>query len=340
MNELPIPLARLLQESPNGWLLADDRGVIVFSNLRVTELFGYTADELLGQPVELLVPESMRELHLKHREKYMQHPTLRPMGLGMELQGRRKDGSTFPAEISLSPMTTPAGTYVTAIVRDMTDSVRLEEERNSLRLELEMERERDRIGMDLHDGIMQELYAAGLTLELAVGDVRERPETAEAEIDRGIEQLHAVIRNVRSYIFDLRPRQFTGSLSHAVLELVREFRQNTLIEVHEDIPELQEEDVAHEAANAAYHIVHEALSNVRKHADATQVSVTLVCAPKHVVIEVEDDGHGFDTAQDISQAHRGLRNMDVRARNAGCELEVQSKPGGGTSVVVRVPLPS
>ena len=89
MNELPIPLARLLQESPNGWLLVDERGVIAFSNLRATELFGYTAEELLGQPIELLTPENVREQHVRHREKYMQSPALRPMGLGLEHQHAR-----------------------------------------------------------------------------------------------------------------------------------------------------------------------------------------------------------------------------------------------------------
>src|SRR5690606_39094874 len=133
-----------------------------------------------------------------------------------------------------------------------------EEERNNLRLELGMQRERDRIGMDLHDGIMQEVYAAGLTLELALADVWERPDAAEAEIERGIEQLHAVIRNIRSYIFDLRPREYGGSLTSALTELDREFRQNTLIAVTENVDEITAE-VTDEHATAAYHIVHEAL---------------------------------------------------------------------------------
>ncbi len=339
LNQLPIPPTRLLEESPNSWLLADSQGLLVFCNQRTFDLFGYSREELLGQPVEILVPESLRKLHLQHRNGFLRHPSLRPMGLGMELRGRRKDGSVFPVEISLSPMQTGDDMYVTAIVRDITESVRLEEERNALRLELEMERERDRIGMDLHDGIMQEIYAAGLTLELAAGDVRGRPDDAEAEIERSIEQLHAVIRNIRSYIFDLRPRQFTGSLSSALLELVREFRQNTQIEVNEDVPEL-ECRVSNDGATAAYHIVHEALSNVRKHAHASRVSLSVTQSSEHVVIEVQDNGRGFDIAADIPQIHRGLRNIDVRARNAGCALQIQSEPGKGTSILIEVPIES
>lgn len=337
LGGLPVSPERLLEESPNGWLLADREGRITFTNARASELFGYTRDELLGQTIELLIPERFRKVHVQHRAGYMQHPTMRPMGLGMELIAMRKDGSEFPVEISLSPMETPDGTFVTTIVRDITERVRLEDERNRLRLELEMERERDRIGMDLHDGIMQEIYAAGLTLELALGDVKERPDAAEAEIERSIEQLHEVIRNIRSYIFDLRPRQFTGSLTSALLELVREFRQNTQIEVRDDVPNL-DVSVDNDAAAAAYHIVHEALSNVRKHAEASLVALAVTRSDGHVNIEVNDNGRGFEVSESLPQVHRGLRNMDTRARTAGCDLQVESAPGEGTCVLVRVPV--
>jgi signal transduction histidine kinase len=191
--------------------------------------------------------------------------------------------------------------------------------------------------MDLHDGIMQEIYAVGLTLDLALDDVRNRPESAETEIERSINQLHSVIRSIRSYIFDLRPRQFGGSLPEALGELAREFRQNTQVEVKENVPAL-DVAVAVEPAAAAYHIVHEALSNVRKHAEATSVSLSVSATSKHVVIEVKDNGRGFDTSAEMPQVHRGLRNMQVRAEDAGCEVTVRSKPGKGTRVVIRVPI--
>jgi PAS domain S-box-containing protein len=301
------------------------------------EMFGYSREELIGKRVEVLVPDRYRGQHVAERKGYMAHPTMRPMGVGLDLTARRKDGTEFPVDISLSPMETPQGVYVTSIIRDISERVKLERERNDLRLELEMERERDRIGMDLHDGIMQEIYAAGLTLDLALGDLRERPDAAEAEIERSISQLHDVIGNIRSYIFDLRPRQFGGSLPDALGELAREFRQNTQIEVLENVPDL-EADVATEPATAAYHIVHEALSNVRKHAGATRVSLCVSTDEGHVLIEVKDNGRGFDMTAEMSQVHRGLRNMTARARDAGCELEVHSRPGTGTRVTIRVPV--
>jgi PAS domain S-box-containing protein len=336
-DDLPISPKRLLEESPNGWVITDGSGAIRFLNVRSEEMFGYKREELLGRPVERLVPQSLRKAHTGHRAAYAKHPTLRPMGLDLQLAGRRKDGTEFPVAISLGPVETSEGIFVIAVIRDISDRLAMEEERNRLSVELEMERERDRIGMDLHDGIMQEIYAAGLTLDLALSDLRERPDVAESEIERSIEQLHEVIRNIRSYIFDLRPRQFAGSLDGALSELVREFRQNTQIEVVDLVPEL-DVDVANRPATAAYHIVHEALSNVRKHANATVVSLKVARAEGDVAIEVKDNGRGFDASAEMPQVHRGLRNMEARARDAGCKLEVTSAPGEGTVVTIRVPV--
>jgi PAS domain S-box-containing protein len=337
LDDLPISPMRMLEESPNGWVVTDGSGAIRFLNVRSEEMFGYQREELLGRAVEVLVPESLRRAHTGHRAAYAKHPTMRPMGLDLQLTGRRKDGTEFPVAISLGPVETSQGIFVIAVIRDISDRLAMEEERNRLRVELEMEHERDRIGMDLHDGIMQEIYAAGLTLDLALADLRERPDVAEAEIERSIEQLHEVIRNIRSYIFDLRPRQFAGSLDGALTELVREFRQNTQIEIVELVPELGAE-VEYRSATAAYHIVHEALSNVRKHANATLVSLQVERAENDVLIEVRDNGRGFDASAEMPQAHRGIRNMEARARDASCELAVTSMPGEGTVVAIRVPL--
>jgi PAS domain S-box-containing protein len=332
----PVSPATLLEMAPSGWILTDAEGRIQFVNATVERLFDYNRSELIGQPVEVLVPERMHEAHLRHRGSYAVHPTMRPMGLGMSLLARRKDGSEFPVEISLSPVETPQGRHVIAVLRDISERQVLEEERNRFQVELEMERERDRIGMDLHDGIMQEVYAAGLTLELAVVDVEEAPNEAVAGIERAIEQLHDVIRNIRSYIFDLRPRQYSGSLSVALSELLREFQQNTQIETVNNVP-VESPEVETEQAVAVYHIVHEALSNVRKHAYATQVSLGLYTTDEAVVIQLRDNGHGFEMSRDLPQIHRGLRNMHTRARDTSLLLDLVSAPGEGTEVKVEIP---
>ncbi len=327
----------MLEAAPNGWVLVDGTGTILFINTEVERLFGYTRDELIGQQVEILVPNRFHSVHLGHRGAYLKHPALRPMGLGMNLVARRKDGVEFPVEISLSPVDSDSSPYVIAVVRDITERQILEEERNHFRMELEMERERDRIGMDLHDGIMQEIYAAGLTLELALGDIEEDTTLASEGVEKAIEQLHDVIRNIRSYIFDLRPREFSGNLASALAELAREFRQNTQIETHDTLPPTLP-DIATERAVAVYHIVHEALSNVRKHSGASEVSITAYEDDSVVRIEVRDNGSGFDVSQELPQVHRGLRNITARARVAGASLNIDSSPGKGTLLQIELPV--
>jgi len=183
---------------------------------------------------------------------------------------------------------------------------------------------------------MQEIYAAGLTLEIALDDVTKNPEDASQGIGRAIDQLHEVIRNIRSYIFDLRPREFTGSLRDALTDLAREFSQNSLVATETRIePELR--DIDPEKALALYHIAHEALSNVHKHAGATNVQLSLTSKAGVIQLDIEDDGHGFDTGLDLPQQHRGMRNMSSRARAIGGYLDVHSVPGQGTAVRVEIP---
>jgi PAS domain S-box-containing protein len=112
---------RLLEAAPDAMVVADVNGRIAVVNAATERLFGYTREELVGLPIETLVPESAAAEHIGHRNGYTSHPTVRAMGSGLELWGRRKDGSLVPVEISLSPMEAPDGLLVVAAVRDISD---------------------------------------------------------------------------------------------------------------------------------------------------------------------------------------------------------------------------
>jgi PAS domain S-box-containing protein len=121
-------IAAVLESASQGILAVDREGHLVLANARTSELFGYTREELTGQPVEMLLPEAVRVAHVQHRHDYLRHPRVRPMGVGLELSGRRKDGTEFPVEISLSYVQTENGFFAIAFVTDITSRKQLEEQ--------------------------------------------------------------------------------------------------------------------------------------------------------------------------------------------------------------------
>ncbi len=198
--------------------------------------------------------------------------------------------------------------------------------------------ERQRIGMDLHDGIIQSIYGIGLALEQVYHLIEENPSQAQARLRAAIHGLNQVIRDIRSYILDLRPRQMVSeNLLDALNRLVVEFQANTTaaITVNGSRAKLNGLPASH--SMALFHICQEALANAAKHAAAQQIAVNVWTTDERVVLEVRDDGRGFDPETVNRALGHGLTNMQARARAVGGEVDITSAPGEGTTVLAWVP---
>jgi signal transduction histidine kinase len=195
----------------------------------------------------------------------------------------------------------------------------------------------ERIAKELHDGVIQSLFATGLSLQATValiGDHRvdERIQAAVSEIDRAISDL-------RGYIFGLRPAVLaSGHLVDALRELAHE------LEVHSGVITIVDIDpvldvVLREHATHIVQLTREVLSNVSRHAQATTCRVSLLRQGGEALLEIDDDGRGFDVT---AMAARGMgrSNIHDRVASMGGRLEIQSVPGEGTTVRIRLPLPA
>lgn len=199
--------------------------------------------------------------------------------------------------------------------------------------------ERERIGMDLHDGVMQSIYAVGLNLEDCIERLKSSPEEAEEGIERAINSLNNVIKDIRSYIFDLRPKvSVVADLPDAIRQLVDDVRVNTLMKTNFDVEGGVKGLITQNQAVALFHIAQEALNNVSKHSGADSVTVRLQADEHAVTVEVTDNGKGMDLSQGPGHERHGLRNMRDRARSVGADLFIESEPGKGTTVRAVLPV--
>jgi signal transduction histidine kinase len=196
--------------------------------------------------------------------------------------------------------------------------------------------ERHRIGMDLHDGVIQSLYGISLQLEDAAERVRSEPGSARKTIDRTVDRLNASIADLRSYVLGLRPVHGSDRpLSESLRTLAAQARTNALIGVEVTVAPEAATALDSASREAVFYIAAEALGNVQRHARARRAWLRLFLENSAVVLEVGDDGVGFEHERAVDG--HGIRNMRERAFSAGGRLRLQTAPGRGSRVRFELP---
>ncbi len=196
-------------------------------------------------------------------------------------------------------------------------------------------RERERIGRELHDGIIQSIYAAGLMLEGVQHSVPDEPEAARSQLTRAIDSLNQTIQDIRRYIFDLRGEMPADDLKTGLNKMLDEFRVNTLLETEFLVEGESEGGMGAERRQHILQIAREALTNVARHAQARRVVVSLQYDASELQLVISDDGVGASKLP-VNKGH-GLRNIRERARLIDGALDIDTQPNEGMKLTLTVP---
>jgi signal transduction histidine kinase len=199
--------------------------------------------------------------------------------------------------------------------------------------------ERDRISRDLHDSVIQSIYAVTLSLDDVPELVAGEPAEARRRVDDAIDALHAVIRDIRNFIFGLRPLLLdSGSLLEGLNALATELRRNTAIDV--EIGGEEPDGLPIEVVAELLSIAREALANVARHSGAAHAWLRVATANGDAVLEIADDGRGIvpDVEAAPARGHHGLANMRARTSALGGSFTLEARQGAGTRIIVSVPL--
>jgi PAS domain S-box-containing protein len=319
-------------------LTIDHRGIVDSINPAGCRLFGYAPDEVLGRNVKILMPQPYRDEHDAYMAAYLRTGVKRIIGIGREVVGQRKDGTTFPLDLAVSEFVVNGRRMFAGLIRDLTERRRLE--RQILDAGAEEQR---RIGHDLHDGLCQQLTGLSFALEVLGQKLEKRAAPETPGIRKVSDLVDQAITQARTLAHGLQPVTLEAT---GLVVALRELAAKAESMFHVTCLFVGEPGVlVHDntVATPVYRIAQEAISNAVRHGKARTIVIDLGAAGRELRLTVTDDGIGLAAATAANAAAGrakgiGLENMDYRARAIGGTRSVRPGDRGGTVVTCTVPL--
>lgn len=349
----------LLESAPDAMIIVDDAGEIAIVNGQTERMFGYDRKEMLGNKIEMLLPDRIRKSHVGHRENYEEKPSLRPMGVGLELVGQRKDGSEFPVEISLSPVSTPKASFVSSVIRDVTRRRQMEQQIIAAQEAAVRANKANSafLAAASHD-LRQPVQALSLlngALRRTVKDARalEMVESQEHSLTAMTNLLNSLLDISRLDAGAVTPEYENFPMQRLVDRLSPEFARQAQHKGLE-FSSCACQSTVRSDPNLLSEVIQNLVGNAIRYTDEGKVELTCIERDGHCRIAVEDTGIGIskDQQQDIfKEFHQvksrggskegfglGLAIVKRLAKLLGHSIDVESEPGSGSCFTVSMPV--
>jgi PAS domain S-box-containing protein len=341
-------LAAVIESAMDAIVSIDAEHRIVLFNHAAELMFRRSAAATIGEPIDVLLPAGFRRIHRQYVESFAAEPrSARRCMAGTYVTGVRADGEEFPAESAISKAELGGKTLYTAILRDVSERLRAEEQLRAssemlralaARYESVREEERSRIAREVHDELGQALTGLKIDLSTLARDVRNRLPDAEQRVDAMTRLVGETIDFVRELSAQLRPPVLDDvGLAAAIEWQAQEFQSRTGV-VCRLVSSLPDEELPTDVSTALFRILQEALTNVARHAGATFVHIRLDKADSVIILTVTDNGRGITPEEIENVRSLGLVGMRERSLLLGGNVTITGQPGNGTTVTARIPV--
>lgn len=348
LREHEARLEAIIESAMDAVITIDDRQHIVLYNAAAEQIFGVPRADAIGSALDRFIPERYRAAHHGHVHRFgTTGVTMRQMGVRSVLYGLRADGGEFPIDASISQVVVGGRSFYTVILRDISERHRaelaLQQSHQALqalyaRMNEVREAERTRIARELHDELAQWLTALKMDAAWLAGRLSPDSGTLVDRVHRMKDVVDTTVAAVRRIAADLRPVMLDDlGMVPAIEHLLHEFSHRTGILISLDVAETERE-FRDPVATAVYRMVQETLTNVARHARASEVRVAIRADDADLTISIRDNGVGFDTSLQGGGKSFGLLGIRERAQTLGGSAEISSAPGAGTKITIRIPL--